>query len=69
MQIKTQLTARDGQRLEKIIKEYGFKSLYEFARAAITVFIKANDPKDDEILCENLKEVLTQQVDTKLNRP
>lgn len=68
MQIKTQLSARDGQRLEKIMREYGFKSTYEFAKAALTVFIRANDPRDDEVLTENLKEILTQEVDTNLYR-
>ena len=68
MQIKTQLSARDGRRLEKIMREYGFKSTYEFAKAALTVFIRANDPRDDEVLTENLKEILTQEVDTKLYR-
>lgn len=68
MQIKTQLSARDGQRLEKIMRDYGFKSTYEFAKAALMVFIRANDPRDDEVLTENLKEILTQEVDTKLYR-
>lgn len=68
MQIKTQLSARDGQRLEKIMREYGFKSTYEFSKAVLTVFIRANDPREDEILTENLKEILTQEVDTKLQQ-
>lgn len=68
MQIKTQLTSRDGKRLEIIMRDYGFKSTYEFSKAVLTVFIRANDPREDEILTENLKEILTQEVDTKLNR-
>jgi hypothetical protein len=66
MQIKADLSVADGKRIEKIIKTYGFKSVYEFAKAVVMVFIKANDPREDEILPENLKEIFTQQVDTKI---
>jgi len=63
MQIKTQISQESGKRLEKIITDYGFKSRYEVAKALLTVYVKANDPRDDEILCENLKDILTQEAD------
>lgn len=66
MQIKADLSVADKKRIERIIKTNGFKSVYEFAKAVVMVFIKANDPREDEILTENLKEIFTQQVDTKI---
>ena len=63
MQIKTQISQEVGRRLDKVIKDYGFKSRFEVAKALLTVYIKAYDPKEDEILCENLKDILTQEAD------
>lgn len=70
-QIKTQLGEADGKKLDKIIKDYGFKSKYEFVKAVLTVFIKAYDPRGEEILTENFRDIFTQQVDTKIkhNQP
>lgn len=68
MQIKADLSVTDGKRIERIIKTNGFKSVYEFAKAVVMVFIKANDPREDEILTENLKEIFIQQVDTKIKQ-
>lgn len=67
-QIKTQLKQEDGARLDKIIKDYNFRSSYEFVKTILQVFIKAHDPREDELLTENLKEIFVQEVDTKLNR-
>ena len=67
-QIKTQLKPSDGEKVEAIVKEYGFRSNYEFIKTILQVFIKAYDPQEDEILTENLKEIFVQEVDTKLNR-
>lgn len=67
-QIKTQLMPSDGARLEKILKDYNFISKYEFVKTILLVFIKAHDPREDELLTENLKEIFVQEVDTKLNR-
>ena len=66
MQIKTQISQEVGKRLDKVIKDYGFKSRFEVAKALLTVYIKAYDPKEDEILCENLKDILTQEADYKI---
>ena len=64
MQIKTQISQESGKRLEKIITDYGFKSRYEVAKALLMVYIKAYDPREeDEILCENLKDILIQEAD------
>lgn len=57
MQIKTQLKQEDGKRLDEVIRDYKFKSKFELAKALLRVYVKANDPKDDEILCENLKDI------------
>ncbi len=67
MQIKTQISQESGNRLDRVIKDYAFKSRYEVAKALLIVFIKANDPReDDEVLCENLKDILTQETDYKI---
>ena len=65
-QIKTQLKPSDGEKVEAIVREYGFRSNYEFVKTILQVFIKAHDPQDDEILTENFRDIFTQQVDTKL---
>ena len=66
MQIKTQLKKEDGEKLDKILKDYGFISKYEFVKAVLTVFIKAYDPREDEILTENFRDIFTENVNTKL---
>lgn len=66
MQIKTQLKPSDGRRLDKVIQDYGFVSKYEFAKTLLKVFIKAYDPREEEILCENFRDIFIQEVDTKL---
>lgn len=65
-QIKTQLKPSDGEKVEAVVREYGFRSNYEFVKTILQVFIKAHDPKEDEILTENFKDIFTQKVDTKL---
>mgnify|MGYP000968881192 CR=1 FL=1 len=67
MQIKTQISQESGKRLEKVIKDYGFRSRFEVAKALLTVYIKAYDPREeDEVLCENLKDILIQETDYKI---
>jgi hypothetical protein len=69
MQIKTQLKKEDGEKLDKILKDYGFISKYEFVKAVLTVFIKAYDPREDEILTENFRDIFTENVNTKIRKP
>jgi|GEM_PF-3986554 hypothetical protein len=66
MQIKTQIKKEDGEKLDKILKDYGFISKYEFVKAVLTVFIKAYDPRENEILTENFRDIFTENVNTKL---
>ena len=69
MQIKAQLKKEDGEKLDKILKDYGFISKYEFVKAVLTVFIKAYDPREDEILTENFRDIFTENVNTKIRKP
>ena len=69
MQIKTQLKKEDGEKLDKILKDYGFISKYEFVKAVLTVFIKAYDPRENEILTENFRDIFTENVNTKIRKP
>jgi hypothetical protein len=69
MQIKTQIKKEDGEKLDKILKDYGFISKYEFVKAVLTVFIKAYDPREDEILTENFRDIFTENVNTKIRKP
>lgn len=65
-QIKTQLKQEDGAKVEAIVRDYGFRSNYEFVKTILQVFIKAYDPQDDEILTENFRDIFRQEVDTNL---
>ena len=65
-QIKTQLKQEDGAKVEAIVRDYGFRSNYEFVKTILQVFIKAYDSQDDEILTENFRDIFRQEVDTNL---
>ena len=65
-QIKTQLKQEDGAKVEAVVRDYGFRSNYEFVKTILQVFIKAHDSQEDEVLTENFRDIFTQQVDTKL---
>ena len=65
-QIKTQLKPSDGAKIETIVRDYGFRSNYEFVKTILLVFIKAYDPREDEILTENFRDIFSQEVNTKL---
>ena len=65
-QIKTQLKPSDGAKIETIVRDYGFRSNYEFVKTILQVFIKAYDPQEEEVLTENFRDIFIQKVDTKL---
>ena len=65
-QIKTQLKQEDGAKVEAVVKEYGFRSNYEFVKTILQVFIKAHDSQEDEVVTENFRDIFIQEVDIKL---
>lgn len=58
VQVKTEISAEYGDRLDEIIEKYHFKSRYQLLQYLVKNFIRVADPKpDEEVVPKDIEEM------------
>lgn len=63
IQIKAYLTDEQGEKVDRIIKDYGFRSRNDLGKCLLRVFLIEHAPQKDEFLCEVTRNLFKEPID------
>ena len=57
VQVATHLLPEERDKLDKVIKDYNFKSRYQLIQAIVRTFLKTVAPEEGEFVCKDIEEM------------
>lgn len=57
VQVATHLHPEERDKLDKVVREYNFKSRYQLVQTIVRAFLKSVAPEGDEFVCKDIEEM------------
>ena len=57
VQVSTHILPEERDKLDKVVKDYNFKSRYQLIQAIVRTFLKTVAPEEGEFVCKDIEEM------------